>query len=198
MKQIFCLLFFLSSVFNFVQAQMTDSISAKSMLQKQMDKFDSSKVKSIMNKHAATTSAVMSALLPGLGQAYNKKPWKIPIIYAVLGGLGYGIYYNGTNYSEARTAYLSYVIDTFKSNNIVYKGSSNPDQIQAIKENYKNTRDMFSIIIAVAYALNIVDAAVDAHMFKYDVSDDLSLELKPHFHSSYNTYVSGVQLKVSF
>jgi hypothetical protein len=159
---------------------------------------DSSKIKSILKKHAPHTAAILSAIVPGLGQVYNKKAWKIPVIYAGLGGLGYGIYYNGTQYGKARTAYLSYALDTILSNNIPFNGSTNVAQIQSIKEQYKNTRDLFSVIIAVWYTLNIVDAAVDAHLFNYDVSDNLSLEIKPQIQAMHDTYVSGIQMKIRF
>jgi Family of unknown function (DUF5683) len=189
MKYFTVLFLFLISLPFTSNAQLADSVLANS---------DSSKVKSILKKHAPHTAAIMSAVLPGLGQAYNKKYWKIPIVYAGLGGLGYGIYYNGTQYGKARTSYLSYALDTIKANDIPFNGYTNVAQIQSLKEQFKNTRDLFSVIISVWYVLNIVDAAVDAHLFKYDVSDDLSLEINPHIYATNNEYIPGLQMRIKF
>lgn len=127
---------------------------------------------------APSRAAFYSAVLPGLGQAYNKKYWKIPIIYA---GMAAGIYFykeQNDDYHRFRDAYkrrlAGYTDDEFYGNGnepII----SNDRLINAQKSADKNRS--ISIIVTVAfYLLNVVDANVDAHLRQYEVSEDLSLK----------------------
>jgi len=120
---------------------------------------------------APSRAAFYSAVIPGLGQSYNEKYWKIPIIYA---GIGTGIYFYTTNrkdYNRFRDAYkrrlAGFTDDEFQ-------GIANETLIRA----QRNTRRNMDVSLAVAvgfYLLNIVDANVDAHLKQYNVSEDLSL-----------------------
>nr|WP_262913931.1 DUF5683 domain-containing protein [Aequorivita vitellina] len=124
---------------------------------------------------APAKAAFYSAVLPGLGQAYNKKYWKIPIIYA---GMAAGIYFykqQDDDYNRFRDAYkrrlAGYTDDEFQ-------GISDDRLINAQKSAQKNKG--LSVIVTVAfYLLNVVDANVDAHLKQYEVSEDLSLQ--PNF-----------------
>lgn len=130
--------------------------------------------------HSAHKASVYSALLPGLGQAYNKKYWKIPIVYAGFGTLYYFASSNGKLYREARTAY-DYVLNEYEypiDNQFIGKNYSAED-LQSIRDFYRRNMELSWIISGLWYVLNIVDAAVDAHLFDYDVSDDLTVEIEP-------------------
>ncbi|MBL4663759.1 MAG: hypothetical protein JKY22_09460 [Flavobacteriaceae bacterium] len=120
---------------------------------------------------APSKAAFYSAVLPGLGQAYNKRYWKIPIIYA---GIGTGIYFynqNSKDYNRFRDAYKRRLAG-FEDDE--FQGISTDRLIDAQKTASRN-RDV-SIIVSIAfYLLNIIDANVDAHLRQYNISDDLSL-----------------------
>lgn len=129
-------------------------------------------------KHSAVKALWMSAVLPGLGQAYNKKYWKIPIVWAGFAGLGYGLYHTGSRFMAYRNAYRLQVDgrpETLGSVN----GISDPAGLKFYRDQNKRNLDITAICTAVWYILNLVDASVDAHLFHYDISDDLSLEWQP-------------------
>jgi hypothetical protein len=141
-------------------------------------KMDTSRVDSIVTpKHSPKKATIMSALLPGLGQAYNRKYWKIPIIYAGLLTTGYFIYTNHRDFKEYRKGYISLANgDTL---NDPFKGRLSSEQLGNAMEEFRYDRDL-SVIIAIGiYALNVIDAAVDAHLFYFDVSDNLALRASP-------------------
>ncbi|MBZ0326435.1 MAG: hypothetical protein K8F54_02420 [Altibacter sp.] len=154
-------------------AQTTDSLAVKN--EKILVVKDSLTPKEAYNPLAPSKAAFYSAVLPGLGQAYNKKYWKIPIIYA---GMAAGVYFyldNDKDYDKFRNAYkrrlAGFTDDEFQ-------GISTERLIDAQKSAQKN-KDV-SIIVAVAfYLINVVDANVDAHLKQFNVSDDLSIQ--PNF-----------------
>ena len=133
------------------------------------------------NPLSPAKAAFYSAVLPGLGQAYNKKYWKIPIIYA---GIGAGIYFYSTNnkdYNRFRDAYkrrlAGFTDDEFWGDGDTPIISS--DRLVDAQKSSQKDKDL-SVVVAVAfYLLNIIDANVDAHLRQFNVSDDLSL--KPNF-----------------
>ena len=120
---------------------------------------------------APSKAAFFSAVLPGLGQAYNKKYWKIPIVYA---GIGTGIYFynqNTKDYNRFRDAYKRRLAG-FEDDE--FQGISEDRLIDAQRTASRN-RDVSLIVSIAFYLLNIVDANVDAHLRQYNISDDLSL-----------------------
>jgi hypothetical protein len=129
-------------------------------------------------KHSPHRAAVMSALLPGAGQAYNKKYWKIPVIYAGFAGLAYAISFNQKEYRSYRNAYDQrldadpYTIDP-------YVGTYSDADLGTLKDFYRRNRDLSIIGTGVLYLLNIIDASVDAHLYDFNVNDDLSIRLSP-------------------
>ncbi|GIV32972.1 MAG: hypothetical protein KatS3mg031_0507 [Chitinophagales bacterium] len=146
-------------------------------------------------RHSVGRAVWMSAVLPGLGQAYNRKWWKIPIIYAGFAGLGYAISFNAKRWNTYREAYRLRVdgdtttIDAFVN---IYSESN----LVTLKNYYKRNLDLSVIFTAVLYALNIIDAAVDAHLFEFDISDDLTLRIAPahHFSQNGNEHFTGFTL----
>ena len=143
------------------------------------------KVKKAKKPHSPVKATIMSACLPGLGQIYNGKWWKVPIVYAGLGGLGYFVY---NNFSEYRSYLHAYEYKTGDLPDDVtlsqyetelanhYSGS----QLQTYKENYRRNFELFTILTVAWYGLNIVDACVDGHLYTYDISDNLSLSVDPY------------------
>lgn len=146
----------------------------------------------------ARKATIMSAVIPGLGQVYNgrKSIWKVPVIYAALGGLGYWGITNQTKY-KYYSDNLRYIYDEDEStvNSTLYDAN----QLITQKNYYKKYRDMAIMLGAVVYIVNIIDANVDAHLKKFDVSDDLSLQFKPYTGFDYNNrLLTGVSIKLNF
>lgn len=116
-------------------------------------------------------ASLYSLAFPGLGQAYNRRYWKIPILAAGFGTLVYFIRFNNQNYKVFRDAA-----------NLRSKGGEDPfiniypdiSQLRVQREFYRRNRDLLVILTAGLYALNIVDAAVDAHLSGFNITDDLS------------------------
>ena len=146
-----------------------------------------------------TKAAIMSSLLPGLGQIYNKKYWKAPLIWAAIGGLGYVAYTNDYNFSRYRSSY-NQKLDTLTIT-IPEHADLDLNQLYTYKEGYRRNRDLFFILTTVFYAFNILDATVDAHLYTFDVSDNLSMRIEPKLsmpsYSDYPTAGVGVTLKFS-
>jgi hypothetical protein len=130
-------------------------------------------------KHSISRAALYSAALPGLGQAYNKKYWKIPIIYAGFGAFTYFIVTNNQEYTQFKEAYLYKANGdtTFTDNPYVTK--YNQTQLQEAMDYYRRNRDLSIILGTLWYALNILEAYVDAHFFDYDISEDISMRVSP-------------------
>lgn len=137
---------------------------------------DSSKVK--VRHHSPKMALLLSAVLPGLGQAYNKKYWKIPIIYAGLGGLSYLIYFEDNKYQCYRNAYI-YQVDGDPLTKGICNGRSDVTTLETLKNYYRRNRDLAISGMALWYALNLVDAVVDGHLYHFDVSDNISLNWRP-------------------
>ena len=150
---------------------------------------------------SARKASIMSAIIPGLGQAYNKKYWKIPIIYAGLGGFGYMFLSNNTKYNDYRKGLIASV-NHGDSSQMVYGDYYSQSQLQSQKLYYRKYRDFAVIGFSIVYIINIIDANVDAHLRTFDVSDDLSLQVDPWQNvyrtaSGYKT-ATGISLKLNF
>ena len=132
-------------------------------------------------------AALYSAILPGAGQVYTKKYWKVPIIY---GGLITSAYYiNESNdfYQLYKSTYLNRLDGDF-NDNLNYSDSD----LRTLTEHYRRNREVSALLFTLTYILNIVDASVNAHLFDYDVSEDLSLHIQPVYFSKENA--SGISL----
>lgn len=132
-------------------------------------------------KHSPKLATYLSAAIPGAGQIFNEKYWKVPIIYAgFAGGIYLNDYYN-KKYQTYKHSYSKIEGLNEDTTLIVYGKSLNKLQIQEGRNYYRKNRDLVRICTAVWYALNIVDACVDAYFFDYDMSDNLSLHISPDF-----------------
>ncbi len=140
--------------------------------------------------HSPQKASLYSAVLPGLGQAYNHKYWKIPIVY----GLGaYTVYAAMANHK----IYLGYR-DAFRLRTDgdpltidIYDGIETDFTLQERRDVFRRDRDYFWILTGVVYVLNIVDAAVDAHLYYFDVSDKLTMQFLPS--SGFNPYTGRLE-----
>jgi hypothetical protein len=151
-------------------------------------------------QHSPLKASVMSICLPGLGQVYNKKYWKVPIIYAGLGIMTYFIVTNAHQYSMYKNAYNESVNNdtTGQYQDLVNKYTT--ENLLSAREYYRRNLEVSCILTGVWYILNIVDAAVDAHLFTYNISDDLSLKVDPVFTGKVMSrdFTSGIRLSLRF
>ncbi len=140
--------------------------------------------------HSASRAAKFSAIIPGLGQAYNKQYWKAPIIYLGAGALIYSITWNNQNYQKYLKAY-QLDSDTSASTNSEYAGLYTVDNLIVLKDYYRRNRDFSAIGLVLLYAANIIDAYVYGQFYNFDVSDDLSMQIKPFVFPSHINYQTG-------
>ena len=123
----------------------------------------------------------MSAILPGLGQAYNKSYWKIPVLYAGIGTLIYFAGDNNSEYEKYKEAYF-FRLDGDSTTNDVSYPNLNDEDIKVRMDYYRRNRDLCYVLLGTVYVLNIVDAYVDAHLKDFDVSDNLSMSARPRLY----------------
>lgn len=145
-----------------------------------------------INPLAPAKAAFYSAVVPGLGQVYNKKYWKVPLVY---GAIGASIYYytlNNARYQSYRNAYKDRLAGI---PNTDYAYLDNARLIQA-QQFYQRNRDL-SLMCAIGfYVLNIIDANVDAHLGQFNVNDNLSF--KPEIYTNGLNYKPNMGLALNF
>ena len=198
MRQVF-FIFFFAGIFltprAFAQQKGTikPSQTSDSVLEKQ-DKIYSGTASqrerdSIEKKHRDNyrRATIYSAILPGAGQVYNKKYWKVPIVYTAIGIPAYAYFYNKSWYEKCQYALV-----------VTINWPSTPDSVAAVapplmpfvtsgdqagiitnRDNFRKNQDYSVLFFLLFYALNIVDATVDAHLKDFNVSSDLSFQIKP-------------------
>lgn len=160
-------------------------------------------------------ATMLAAALPGLGQIYNRKYWKVPIAYAGFGALGYAVTYNTKNYNKFINAYQDFTdiipetnsyLDLLVNMNpeqydpVLHPKTYNPSTQAWVKTTllngvdfYRKYRDLSYIGIAAWYLLTIIDAHVDASLFDYDISDDIRASVVP-----VNLNYTGVSPGITF
>jgi hypothetical protein len=173
-----------------------------------------------IKEHSPHKATIYSALLPGLGQIYNKKYWKLPILYGGIGVTVYAIGWNTGQYNDYKDAYVDF--SKFVEYKYQPEGGTIPEptskryekldpdrdfsstsvsdddwykiRFKNGKDKYKRDRDMSYIILFGVYVLNIIDATVDAHFTNFNINDDLSMSVQPKMNYS---PVSGSTLGLS-
>lgn len=146
--------------------------------------------------HSPRKATMLSAFLPGAGQYYNKKYWKIPIIYAGFGALAYSVGFNQQNYRFFKDELIrrQQGVGTLDPDLERYS-NANLDELQSF---YRRNRDLSYIGIALLYVINIIDATVDAHLFEFDMSDELSLKWNGNQGDLFATSLFQPRLTLSF
>ena len=173
----------------------TNSISVFAQVKKEEALFLADTVKGKENNPLAPArAAFLSAIVPGLGQAYNKKYWKIPIVYGAIGTSVYFYVDNNKKYHRYRDAYkmrLAGLDDEFK-------GQYSDATLINAQRTFQRNRDLSLLISLGLYALNIIDANVDAHLMQFNVNNNLSF--RPEIYPNEINYKQnvGVTLNYSF
>ncbi len=193
MFKAFILIFLISIFFAYhpVYAQ-KDSIKKKNT--RIFSKPDSSKA------YSPRIASYRSAILPGWGQATNKKYWKIPVVYAALGTTAYIFFRNVNQYKAAKNAYTN-AIDGDPSNDYLipqpyFTVKDQPDRIKSFRNQVRQNVDYTVLFFIVFWGLNVVDATVDAHLKTFDITDDLSLQIRPGYSQLANTNGLSIVLNI--
>lgn len=147
-----------------------------------------------------------SLMLPGLGQAYVKQYWTIPIIYAGFGGLGYAIHWNQVRYSAMKSGWQEYLNQVAAgqtpSVDVTLGGTkytfTREDSFRAGTAQFRRQRDLSIIGCFALYALQLVEANVTAHLKTFDNTDDISLQFRPGVQSEYFSTPMGVTAVFTF
>lgn len=163
------------------------------------------------------TKAVLLALVPGMGQIYNRKYWKLPIVYGAFMGCLYAVTWNNKSYQDYSEAYKDFMYDTAnkmpqenwhqswqdvtnRDPETVFNDTNFADQLKRRKDYYRRYRDLSIIITVGVYALSIVDAYVDAQLFDFDITPDLSMRVEPVVtpKTSYSSSTYGLNCSLKF
>lgn len=189
MRYCFLLFFFCSSL---VSAAQIDTLQA-----------DSKPSKWHVKPVSPLKASVFSAIIPGGGQVYNGfhsnktffgKYWKVPVVYAGIGTCLAFIQFNTKQYRYYKNQYLSSVDD---DPNTIAEINASTESINRVQEQYHQWMDLSYICLAGVYVLQIIEANVDAHLFYFDVSPDLSLHFNPTILSSHGKALTGISLGLS-
>lgn len=177
------LLLFWLSITNQVDAQRIDTIRAKKI---EVDY-------SLLPKNPKKAT-LLSAIVPGIGQIYNDKSWKVPIIYGAFITDLYFIQFNNRRY----TIFIK-SLNSFDKGQPTDFPSLNRVALVRNVDFWRRNRDLTILFLGVIHALNIIDANVDAHLSGFEISDDLALKIKPHFESfSTHQNTMGITLQFKF
>lgn len=170
---------------------------------------DSTQIQKTELVHSPRKATIYSAVLPGLGQIYNRKYWKVPFVYGGFATLGYFINFNNEVYTTYKQAY-SDIIDNDPLTNSFMELKVNPSQLRpdritqftetlrGAKDQWRRYRDMVVIGTVVFYAVNIIDASVDAHFFNFDISDDLTINWVPGPVMCLDNKLIGIHCRFTF
>ena len=117
-------------------------------------------------------AAFYSLVIPGGGQFYNKRYWKIPIVWAIEGGAVYWYLWNDSKLDEWQTAYLGLLNDEIES----YRGITQASTAKLYRDRYRKNKEYAYIGMILAHLLNVFDAFIDRHLIDFDIDDDLSYQ----------------------
>ena len=169
------------------------------------------KNKKIPYKIIPRVATLHSLMIPGWGQLYNRQYWKLPLVVGAFVSLGLIANYNHTRYMKYRDYY--YIVSPHSDDPSYVPPSTvavpyedgvvrdlDVNQLKRINDGFRRNRDYTYIGIVIAWAFNVVDANVSAHLKTFDVSDDISLKIKPalDFNPINNSLVSGLTLSFNF
>lgn len=157
-------------------------IDENTLLEKKSNKKKRGRIKRFFKEGypSPRKAVILTAILPGLGQIYNKKYWyiKLPIVYGAFAGLAYSIDFNRGEYLRLKKEYR-YMVDGLECTVSVLEGRVSADVVKNARDRHDKWLQMTYIGIGLAYILTAAEAYTTAHLLSFDVSDDLSLQFKP-------------------
>ena len=219
MQKVFRIIVFCLSMSFSLSAQQQDIIILPDTLTNAVEiiKNDHEKEEQATFQPNSRKAVIYALFFPGLGQMYNRKYWKLPIVYGGFLGCIYALNWNGSMYDEYKHGYHDIMLykagdesaDYWKK---FFAYGSNPDQVfnsnpnyyistfKSKRDYYRRYRDLNYFIIIGVYALSVLDAYVDAQLFDFDISPDLSLRVEPVFFekTAYSACSLGLQCSIRF
>jgi hypothetical protein len=159
----------------FLVALSSKSISAQSLVKPNIDSTKST------SNYSPRKAIIRSAILPGWGQVTNQKAWKVPFVY---GALGSAVYLFGRNLSQFKEAKSAYILatDNIPENDILipqpyYSVRNQPERIRVFRNQVRQNMDYSILFFIACWGLNVMDAAVDAHLKTYDINESLTYSI---------------------
>lgn len=197
LKYFYTLFILVFTITSGIKAQDTSRVSADQQDTLSVEANDIIEIDTLENR--PNTAALYSAALPGLGQAYNNKYWKIPIIYGSGLVIGYYMSYNHKLYKQYRDGLIAIIDEDDRTEPVPFIPRAEVKDYQRQVDYWRRNRDLLVVATALFYVLNIVDAHVDAHLELFTVDDDISLNLEPSFdQTAMQTSLIGLSLKLRF
>ena len=141
-------------------------------------------------------AALLSAALPGLGQAYNDRFWKLPIVYGGAAALGFGIHWNHARYVEVRNALFAVRTGNIDPENSLHTLSE--DTLERETDNFRRDRDLLIIGSILSYFIVMADAYVDAHLKNFPKGGSANIILAPSLRQDFGIINGGLALNLSF
>jgi hypothetical protein len=154
---------------------------------------DTIKIEKI-DEHSPGLASLYSAVLPGLGQAYNGKHWKIPIVYGAFFTFGFLIYDNNIKYQYFRKNLIAELDNNSETINDTGRDAEN---LQSNRDNYRRSRDFNMIMLTITYFLQIADAHIDAHLLEFNVNQDITVSVDPALLQQTRNLAPGFSLKMN-
>ncbi|HEX5168742.1 MAG TPA: DUF5683 domain-containing protein [Cyclobacteriaceae bacterium] len=157
------------------QEEKKDSIDVIKPSITELDESDTVRIQSYAKRFNPAKASLYAAVLPGLGQIYNKKYWKLPLVYGGFFATGYAINVYQSQYKDYKEQ-LFYILETGEE---FSKEGYTEDQLRPAIDKARRERDFFIIIMAGVYILQILDAHIDAHLKEFDVNPNLQVKFEP-------------------
>lgn len=124
-------------------------------------------------------TALYSAVIPGLGQIYNRHYWKVPVVYVGAGVAIYFLYDNTTNYNKYRRMYSGYLSNDPEALADMAQSNLTPEYVKYLQDYHRRYLDITVLATVLGYTLQVLDAAIFAHLKGFDISEDISLRMQP-------------------
>jgi hypothetical protein len=142
---------------------------------------DTARVKTVRTRYVRNPAraAMLSAALPGMGQAYNRRYWKMPIVYAGFGTLAYFIRENNLLHSELDRALRLRLTNQPYTGDPRIEGITDVERLRFLRDRYRRNLEGTVLMTAGFYLLNIADAMIDAHLLEFNIIDDISMDVRP-------------------
>ena len=182
LKLLILLLFFHFSVKGQDELSQTDNIESDTLSIETVD------------FHSPGLASLYSAVLPGLGQAYNGKHWKIPIMYGSFFTLGFLVYDNNVKYQYFRKNLIAELDENPETINDTGRDSEN---LRSNRDKHRRGRDFNMIMFTVVYFLQIADAHIDAHLLEFDLNQDITVKIDPVLLPQNRNLAPGFSLKMN-
>ena len=160
----------------------------------EMDSIPVSEADSTAEINRPRKALMLSAVLPGLGQAYNQKYWKMPIVYGGFIGFGFVINY----YNNIHARFKNELILSIQDSQYLPPSGATKEQLRSIVDRSQRERDYMTILTGIFYLLQIADAHIDAHLREFELNPDFMVRIEPVFDNSNGISTSGIGIKLRF